>query len=467
MGALQFRLFGIPVAVTPSFWFLTLFLQMSELARPARFATWVGVVFTGVLLHEFGHAFVIRAFGFAPSIELYGMGGLTAWSTSQGNAPGPWKRLAISLAGPFAGIAFGVGTYVVAVALGISSAGIWVRGTHAEYLVYSILWVNAGWGILNLIPVYPLDGGQVMASVFDMFTPGNGRVWALRVTVLIGSVVALLALYAGMHLPAAMAAYFVFQAVMGLRGNTATGVDRALVARLAAARKALDAGDLVGARVLAEAVRNEAKTRPLQTQAIELLAWTAIGAQDYARAAELLGAFPEGAEVDPLLSGIVDFENGHYENAAVAFTREFARRPGPEVAARLCEALLRTHQWDRLIATMTDPNVEKLLSADVYAALVGEAHGEAGYRASATLGQRLFERTKMGRDAFNVACSLARAEQLDEAFTWLRRALIAGGLTRPMLDEDEDLAELRRRSDWAPLAAQAPEALPAEPGASS
>jgi len=461
MGALRFRLFGIPVSVSHSFWFLALFLQFSEISRPQRFAIWVGVVFTGVLLHEFGHALVIRAFGFAPSVELYGMGGLTAWSTAQGNAPGPWKRLVVSLAGPVAGITFGFGTLFVALASGMSFEGIMSRGSYAEYLVYSVAWVNAGWGLLNLIPVYPLDGGQVMASLFDMVTPGNGRVWALRVTVVLGSLVCLLALYARQPFGGFIAAYFVFQAVMGLRGGVGGGADSSLVARLAAARKALDARDFVSARVIAESVRNESKTRAVQLQASELLAWTAVATQDFARAAQLLAAFPEGAEIDPLLSGIVDFENGHYENAAAAFTRELARRPGAEVAARLCEALLRAHQWQRLLETMADPNVDKLLTDDVYAALVSETHEATGYRASASLGERLFARTKRGRDAFNVACSLTRAEQLDDAFTWLRRAVAAGDVTRQMLDDD-DLAALRRRIDWPALVAQAPDTAPAE-----
>jgi len=463
MGALRFRLFGIPVAVSPTFWFLVLLLQYTELRRPERLAMWVGVVFSGVLVHELGHALLVRAFGSAPSITLHGMGGLTSWAMPPTNAPGPFKRLLISLAGPFAGIAFGLGTLFIALAAGMSLEGVWARGSNAEYLVASILWVNAGWGVLNLIPVYPLDGGQVMASLFDMVSPGNGRVWALRVTVLIGSVVCLLALYARATFGAVMAGYFVFQAIQGLRTGGSGGADSSLVARLAAARKALDARDFVGARVLAEAVRNESKTRAVQQQASELLAWTAVAAEDFVRAAELLAAFPDGAEIDPLLSGIVDFENGHYENAAAAFTRELARRLGAEVAARLCEALLRAHQWQRLLETMTDPNVDKLLTDETYAALVSETHEATGYRAAASLGERLFARTKRGRDAFNVACAFARAEQLDDAFTWLRRAIAAGEVTRAMLDEDDDLAALRRRFDWPALVAQAPDTTPAEP----
>jgi len=293
-------------------------------------------------------------------------------------------------------------------------------------------------------------------------SPGNGRTWALRVTVGIGSIVCLFALYAHATFGAAMAGYFVFQAVMGLRGQGAAGAESALAARLAQARAALDARDFATARVLAEGVRSEAKTSAVHLQAIELLAWTAVATQDYARAAELLGASPDGVEIDPLLSGIVDFENGHFENAVAAFAREFSRRPGAEVAARLCEALLRAHEWERLLEAMSEPRIDGLLTDDVYAALVSEAHGEAGYRASAKLGERLFARTQSGRDAFNVACSLARAEQLDDALSWLRRANAAGGLTRALLEADEDLGALRRRFDWAGFVAEVPEAAPVD-----
>ncbi len=253
-----------------------------------------------------------------------------------------------------------------------------------------------------------------------------------------------------------MAAFFVFQAVMGLRAEGKRGAEARLLERLAAARAVLDAGDLERARVLGEGVRAEARTPVVTASALELLAWIAVAAHDHGRAAQLLASLPEGFEADPLLGGIVDFEHGHYEHAAAAFTRELAARPAPEVAARLCEALARGRWWDRLLAAMTDPRVEALLPDSAYAALVAETHGEGGFDAAAVLGERLFGRTGTARDAFNVACSLARTGRADDAFGWLARAAGVGGLTRAHVAGDEDLASLRGRAGWPDALARFP-----------
>ena len=384
MGALRFRLFGIPVAVNPSFWFLTLFLQFSELGRPERLAVWVAVVFSGVLLHELGHALVIRAFGFAPAIELHGMGGLTAWAPEGGDTA-PGKRLLISLAGPFAGIAFGFGTLLVALAAGHSSEQIWSRLSLADYLVASIVWVNAGWGVLNLLPVYPLDGGQVVASLCDFVVPGRGRVWALRLTVVSGALVCALGFALRAPLLAIIAGLYVFQAVMTLRSERQREGDGHSLARLRAARQALDAGDVAMARGLAEGVRAEGRSAQTTGAALEMLAWAAVAERDFAGAARLLAQLPEGYEGDGLLGGIVDFEHGHYEHAAAAFSREFERRPTPELAARLCETLVRGDRLESLRALLAAPGFEALLADADLTALVAVARDEGRVEAVALL----------------------------------------------------------------------------------
>jgi Zn-dependent protease len=391
MGALRFRLFGIPVAVNPSFWFLTLFLQFSELARPERLAAWVAVVFTGVLIHEMGHALTIRAFGFAPAIELHGLGGLTAWDT-QGGMPGPGKRLLISLAGPFAGIAFGFGTIVVALAAGHSSETIWSRTSIVDYVVASIVWVNAGWGILNLLPVYPLDGGQVVASLCDFVVPGRGRIWALRLTIVSGAVVCALGLWLGAPILAIISGLYVFQAVMTLRVERHRESDGHSIARLHAARQALDAGDVAMARGLAEGVRAEGRSAQTTGAALEMLAWAAVAERDFAGAARLLTQLPKGYEADGLLGGIVDFEHGHFEHAAAAFTRELERRPTPEVAARLCETLVRADRAAALRELFGVPGFDGLLAEADLAALVTVARDEGRFEAAALLDEKLAAR---------------------------------------------------------------------------
>src|SRR5580692_1205891 len=106
---LQFRLGSIPVRIHGSFLLVVLVLS-SNGGDPAGLALWAAVVFTGVLLHELGHALVGRAFGLTPQIDLIGFGGLTSWSAGKAGELAPPKRIAISVAGPFTGIAIGLAT---------------------------------------------------------------------------------------------------------------------------------------------------------------------------------------------------------------------------------------------------------------------------------------------------------------------------------------------------------------------
>src|SRR5271157_5706253 len=109
---LSFRLGKIPVRILPSFFLMTVFLGMSAL--DLRLAAWVLVVLVSVLVHELGHATMGLAFGLEPRIDLHGMGGTTSWKTPKGLST--IQRIAISLAGPFAG--FGVGAIVFGLGVG-------------------------------------------------------------------------------------------------------------------------------------------------------------------------------------------------------------------------------------------------------------------------------------------------------------------------------------------------------------
>jgi len=120
--ALDFRLGPIPVRVEPSFWFVSLLFGLSG-GFDVSALTWVAVVFVSILVHELGHALAALAQGASASIFLYSFGGLTVPAREK-----PLSRLgdiAMSLAGPFAGFAFG----------SAPSAGV---GTHVKADDYSV-----------------------------------------------------------------------------------------------------------------------------------------------------------------------------------------------------------------------------------------------------------------------------------------------------------------------------------------
>src|SRR5215470_12143004 len=98
------KIFGIPVKVQPFFLLVAGFLGYSRNLPFEFLVEWIIVVFISILAHEFGHALTIRAFGMSPQIMIYGFGGVTSWTDEKGVSHA--KRIAISLAGPFAGFLF-------------------------------------------------------------------------------------------------------------------------------------------------------------------------------------------------------------------------------------------------------------------------------------------------------------------------------------------------------------------------
>ncbi|HMB23455.1 MAG TPA: site-2 protease family protein, partial [Anaerolineales bacterium] len=57
-----------------------------------------------------------------------------------------------------------------------------------------LLWVNIFWGLINLMPVYPLDGGSVARNVLVQVDPVSGMRKSLWLSVIAGGIVALLGL---------------------------------------------------------------------------------------------------------------------------------------------------------------------------------------------------------------------------------------------------------------------------------
>src|SRR3569832_1985176 len=91
-----FRLFGIPVRVEPVFLLIAGMLgyQLIDESLSLVFV-WIGVTFVSILVHELGHALLLKAYGRPSSILLHGMGGVTMHDRQLPRARG----IAVSLAG--------------------------------------------------------------------------------------------------------------------------------------------------------------------------------------------------------------------------------------------------------------------------------------------------------------------------------------------------------------------------------
>ena len=159
----QFRTLGIPVTVDG--WFLLgMFFIYSWTGggRAGMFAAAAIAVFT--LIHELGHALTARRYGCTVEIRLNLLMGWASFSS-----PRPLsrtQRVVISLAGPFAGLASGFATLALVHWLmrrATTEGGI----TLLVDLWRGVVWAAVIISLLNLLPMWPLDGGHVVQKVLE------------------------------------------------------------------------------------------------------------------------------------------------------------------------------------------------------------------------------------------------------------------------------------------------------------
>lgn len=205
---LRFSIAGIPVRVHPLFWLIALLFGAS--GDLIQLPIWVFVVFVSILIHELGHALAMRRYGQPSRIILHFAGGLTvpepvSWGSRWANvALQPNQEIFISLAGPGAGFLLAA---LVAVGTTLSGGSIitnWlfgviplpvaalmpIGGRIMGLFVTMLLWVNVFWGLINLLPVYPLDGGNVSRYLLLQADPINGVRKSLWISVIVGGLVA-------------------------------------------------------------------------------------------------------------------------------------------------------------------------------------------------------------------------------------------------------------------------------------
>lgn len=183
---LRFRIGGIPVEIHPLFWVATLVLAHDRLFEPLHLLSWVVVVSVSILLHEMGHALALRRLGHRPGIELGATGGMT-WAASRMGLS-PLADILVSLAGPIAGFMIGAPLTVLGWLLpGLYSVPI------LGVFYGDVVFVNVWWGLLNLLPILPLDGGHVMRAWLRRSWPSVATVRSLQISAGVAAIVAILA----------------------------------------------------------------------------------------------------------------------------------------------------------------------------------------------------------------------------------------------------------------------------------
>ena len=197
---LHFNCFGFPVRVAWGFWVVAAILgwgwsgMLDDAAvrlnsdspgAPVLLLVWIAALWLSILIHELGHAFAMRFYGIRSRIVLYHFGGLAisdsfgAWDGARRGRIGPGEQIVISLAGPVAQLALALVVWLIGLQVGVRmELSGWIdsiigseiaeREFPKSMMLYAlfdaILYPSTAWAILNLAPILPLDGGQVMRS---------------------------------------------------------------------------------------------------------------------------------------------------------------------------------------------------------------------------------------------------------------------------------------------------------------
>jgi len=180
---LKWRMFGVPIRVHPLFWLVSALFGWRYIERGLQYVVlWIICVFVSILVHEFGHVLAGQLFGSRGYIILYGMGGLAVGSSDLRNR---WQRIAVFLAGPLAGFLL-----LALVWFGFKRVEDRDLSDFAWYALSFLVWINFFWGLLNLLPIWPLDGGRISREIISWLSPANGTRAALGLSMLAAGVIA-------------------------------------------------------------------------------------------------------------------------------------------------------------------------------------------------------------------------------------------------------------------------------------
>ena len=178
-----FRFAGIDVFLHWS-WFLVAVYEIQSRKGNYSSITWQVLeylaLFLIVMIHEFGHALACRQVGGrANQIVLWPLGGVAYVDPP----PRPGATLWSIAAGPLVNVAL-LPVLYVAVTLG-GSAGWGVTAPDLYRLLLAVQLINKWLLIFNILPIYPLDGGQILRSLL-WFVMGRAR--SLMVATILGLV---------------------------------------------------------------------------------------------------------------------------------------------------------------------------------------------------------------------------------------------------------------------------------------
>ena len=178
----RFKLFGIPITILPWFWLTLALIGYSSLSNAQdlfRLVLFILAGFISIMVHELGHGLTIKKLGADTQIVLQAFGGFATYPPNRFSRP---QDFLITAAGPLVQLV--LGGIVWAIYQNLDKETFETLGPYFLWVLYKISFI---WAIFNLLPVFPLDGGQLLNAVLGPKRRGITHVVSILVAVAVGA----------------------------------------------------------------------------------------------------------------------------------------------------------------------------------------------------------------------------------------------------------------------------------------
>ncbi len=338
---------------------------------------WIGIILVSVLVHEYGHALTSLMFGQNPKIELVAFGGVTI---PEGKKLSPGKEFLVVLMGPV----FGVLLFLASLFL----VRLQILPPFFQSVMTVLAVVNLFWTIINLLPILPLDGGQLVRIILEKFIGAKAFKATLYLSIILGGIAAIFFFLTGFLFVGAIFLLLTFQNVETLRRfhfySEADGQDDN---------------------------RNELK------------------------------------QIEQLLKlGKMDEATSRLEKL-VQVTKEGLIHT---IAAEYLARILFDHKDYKPVYELLTP-IQKRLSREAKCLLFMSAYEIKDYRKVIDLSGDCFSEKQTAEVALRAAASHAREHDIKSAVEWLKTAKTFGGINLSKVVDDEAFDSIRNEDEFKKL----------------
>lgn len=274
------RKFHIPLTISPLFLALVFFIgYLSSGGNTVLALYFGGVAAISVFVHELGHALAGIAFGQKVSIALLPYGGVTR---NYGKPLKGWQEFILILMGPLFGFALFL--------LSKTAIPMVPQGALKDVFIFGAM-INLFWTVFNLLPILPLDGGQLVRVLLQGIWGTKGLKAACFISMFCGIALALWALLTQQFFLASILGIFIYeswQIFNSVRFLTDMDADVELQRLMSKGEKAYDKYDLDKAAEIFHLIRQKVNKGMLYNQATYYLADIALVRENAEEAFSLL-----------------------------------------------------------------------------------------------------------------------------------------------------------------------------------